>query len=55
MSQIPALGTFRIDPLAMLRYGILDLRAFFDSDLRCLRHYDFAALDAPTVHGGLGA
>ncbi|SFD06306.1 phenylalanine--tRNA ligase subunit alpha [Tropicimonas isoalkanivorans] len=42
-----------IDRLAMLKYGIPDLRAFFDSDLRWLRHYGFAALDVPTVHGGL--
>ena len=43
-----------IDRLAMLKYGIPDLRAFFDSDLRWLRHYGFAALDVPTLHGGLG-
>ena len=42
-----------IDRLAMLKYGIPDLRAFFDSDLRWLRHYGFAALDAPTLHAGL--
>ncbi|MEP2532988.1 phenylalanine--tRNA ligase subunit alpha [Shimia sp.] len=42
-----------IDRLAMLKYGIPDLRAFFDSDLRWLRHYGFAALDQPTLHGGL--
>ncbi|MGC9368476.1 MAG: phenylalanine--tRNA ligase subunit alpha [Paracoccaceae bacterium] len=42
-----------IDRLAMLKYGIPDLRAFFDSDLRWLRHYGFAALDVPTLHGGL--
>ena len=42
-----------IDRLAMLKYGIPDLRAFFDSDLRWLRHYGFAALDMPTVSGGL--
>ncbi|WP_116132437.1 phenylalanine--tRNA ligase subunit alpha [Tropicimonas sp. IMCC34043] len=42
-----------IDRIAMLKYGIPDLRAFFDSDLRWLRHYGFAALDVPTVHGGL--
>ncbi len=42
-----------IDRIAMLKYGIPDLRAFFDSDLRWLRHYGFAALDMPTVHGGL--
>ena len=42
-----------IDRIAMLKYGIPDLRAFFDSDLRWLRHYGFAALDVPTVRGGL--
>lgn len=42
-----------IDRLAMLKYGIPDLRAFFDSDLRWLRHYGFAALDQPTLRGGL--
>ncbi|SEL36597.1 phenylalanyl-tRNA synthetase, alpha subunit [Roseovarius azorensis] len=42
-----------IDRIAMLKYGIPDLRAFFDSDLRWLRHYGFTALDVPTLHGGL--
>ena len=42
-----------IDRIAMLKYGIPDLRAFFDSDLRWLRHYGFGALDMPTLHGGL--
>ncbi|MGR3825585.1 MAG: phenylalanine--tRNA ligase subunit alpha [Salipiger marinus] len=42
-----------IDRIAMLKYGIPDLRAFFESDLRWLRHYGFAALDMPTLHGGL--
>ncbi len=42
-----------IDRIAMLKYGIPDLRAFFESDLRWLRHYGFAALDLPTVFGGL--
>ena len=42
-----------IDRLAMLKYGIPDLRSFFDSDLRWLRHYGFAALDQPTIRGGL--
>ncbi len=41
-----------IDRIAMLKYGIPDLRAFFDSDLRWLRHYGFGALDVPTLHGG---
>jgi phenylalanyl-tRNA synthetase alpha chain len=42
-----------IDRMAMLKYGIPDLRAFFDSDLRWLRHYGFRSLDVPTLHGGL--
>lgn len=42
-----------IDRIAMLKYGIPDLRAFFDSDLRWLRHYGFSALDQPNLHGGL--
>ena len=42
-----------IDRIAMLKYGIPDLRAFFESDLRWLRHYGFAAGDVPSVAGGL--
>ncbi|MCJ9429810.1 phenylalanine--tRNA ligase subunit alpha [Kordiimonas marina] len=42
-----------IDRLAMLKYGMNDLRAFFDADLRWLKHYGFAALDLPTIAGGL--
>ncbi len=42
-----------IDRLAMLKYGIPDLRAFFESDLRWLRHYGFVPLEVPTLHGGL--
>lgn len=42
-----------IDRLAMLKYGIPDLRAFFESDLRWLRHYGFGALEVPTLAGGL--
>ncbi|MEO1468657.1 MAG: phenylalanine--tRNA ligase subunit alpha [Pseudomonadota bacterium] len=42
-----------IDRVAMLKYGIPDLRAFFESDLRWLRHYGFAALDQPALHAGL--
>ena len=42
-----------IDRIAMLKYGIPDLRAFFESDLRWLRHYGFAALDRPDLAGGL--
>jgi len=42
-----------IERMAMLKYGIPDLRTFFESDLRWLRHYGFAALDVPTLAGGL--
>lgn len=42
-----------IDRLAMLKYGMSDLRAFFDADLRWLKHYGFRALDLPTLAGGL--
>ena len=46
---------FGIDRLAMLKYGMDDLRAFFDADLRWLKHYGFRALDVPTLSGGVGA
>ena len=42
-----------VDRVAMLKYGIPDLRTFFEADLRWLRHYGFSALDVPTTHGGL--
>jgi phenylalanyl-tRNA synthetase alpha chain len=42
-----------LDRLAMLKYGIPDLRAFFEADLRWLRHYGFKALNVPTLPGGL--
>jgi phenylalanyl-tRNA synthetase alpha chain len=42
-----------LDRLAMLKYGIPDIRPFFESDLRWLRHFGFAALDVPTLDGGL--
>ncbi len=41
-----------IDRLAMLKYGIPDLRAFFDSDLRWLRHFGFGAGQVPTRYAG---
>ncbi|CAM3109708.1 Phenylalanine--tRNA ligase alpha subunit [Sphingomonas antarctica] len=44
-----------VDRLAMLKYGMDDLRAFFDGDLRWLRHYGFAALDVPTLSRGISA
>ena len=42
-----------LDRLAMLKYGIPDIRPFFESDVRWLRHFGFAALDVPTLDGGL--
>jgi phenylalanyl-tRNA synthetase alpha chain len=42
-----------VERLAMLKYGIPDLRTFFESDLRWLKHYGFAALDVPSLTGGL--
>jgi len=42
-----------IDRLAMLKYGMPDLRAFFDADVRWLKHYGFRPLDIPTLFGGL--
>ena len=44
-----------VDRLAMLKYGMDDLRAFFDGDVRWLRHYGFSAFDQPTMSGGVGA
>jgi phenylalanyl-tRNA synthetase alpha chain len=42
-----------IDRLAMLKYGMNDLRAFFDGDVRWLKHHGFSALDVPTIAGGV--
>lgn len=42
-----------IDRIAMLKYGMPDLRAFFDADVRWLDHYGFRPLDIPTLFGGL--
>jgi phenylalanyl-tRNA synthetase alpha chain len=42
-----------IDRMGMLKYGVPDIRSFFESDLRWLRHYGFAALDIPSLDGGL--
>ena len=44
-----------IDRLAMLKYGMNDLRAFFDADKRWLDHYGFKAFDMPTLFGGLSS
>ena len=43
-----------IERAAMLKYGIPDLRTFYDSDLRWLRHYGFQPLDLPSIATGLG-
>ncbi|MPZ58297.1 MAG: phenylalanine--tRNA ligase subunit alpha [Rhizobiales bacterium] len=42
-----------IDRIAMLKYGMSDLRAFFEADVRWLSHYGFRPLDFPTLAGGL--
>ena len=42
-----------IERIAMLKYGIPDLRTFYDSDLRWMRHYGFLPFDAPSIHAGL--
>jgi phenylalanyl-tRNA synthetase alpha chain len=44
-----------IDRIAMLKYGMPDLRNFFEADLRWLAHYGFRPLDLPTLAGGLSA
>ncbi len=44
---------FGLDRMAMLKYGMPDIRGFFEADLRWLKHYGFAALDMPTLDGGL--
>jgi len=44
-----------IDRIAMLKYGMPDLRDFFDGDLRWIDHYGFKPLDVPTLAGGLSA
>ncbi len=41
-----------LDRIAMLKYGIPDLRDMFAADLRWMRHYGFNALDLPTISGG---
>ena len=43
-----------IERIAMLKYGIPDLRTFFEPDLRWLRHYGFSALDIPSMVAGAG-
>ena len=42
-----------LERLTMLKYGIPDLRPFYDSDLRWLKHYGFIPVDTPSLHSGL--
>ncbi len=42
-----------LDRIAMLKYGLPDLRDLFDADLRWIQHYGFRPLDWPTLAGGL--
>ena len=44
-----------IDRIAMLKYGMPDLRPFFEADVRWLAHYGFRPLDFPTLAGGLSS
>ncbi len=44
-----------LDRIAMLKYGMPDLRNFFDADVRWMTHYGFRPLDMPTLFGGLSA
>jgi phenylalanyl-tRNA synthetase alpha chain len=44
-----------LDRIAMLKYGIPDLRDMFSADLRWLKHYGFLPLDIPTLAGGLSS
>ncbi|MHA1158723.1 MAG: phenylalanine--tRNA ligase subunit alpha [Alphaproteobacteria bacterium] len=44
-----------IDRIAMLKYGMPDLRAFFDADIRWLNHYGFRPLDMPSLLAGLSS
>ena len=44
-----------IDRIAMLKYGMPDLRAFFAADLRWLKHYGFSVLDVPTLARGMSS
>jgi phenylalanyl-tRNA synthetase alpha chain len=42
-----------IERIAMLKYGIPDLRTFFEADTRWLKHYGFSFLDQPSLGLGL--
>ncbi len=43
-----------VERVTMLKHGIADLRPFYESDLRWLRHYGFSALAAASLHEGIG-
>ena len=42
-----------LERFAMLKYGIQDLRQFYEGDYRWLNHYNFAVLDIPNLISGL--
>lgn len=42
-----------VDRLAMLKYGVPDLRPMFEADVRWLAHYGFSAFAAPNPASGL--
>ncbi|MGL5447190.1 MAG: phenylalanine--tRNA ligase subunit alpha [Rhabdaerophilum sp.] len=42
-----------IDRIAMLKYGMPDLRPFFEADIRWLKHFGFRPLDLPSLAAGL--
>ena len=44
-----------IDRIAGLKYGMPDLRSYFDGDIRWLKHYGFSAFDVPSRAGGLSS
>ena len=48
-------GFMGIDRIAMLKYGMPDLRPFFEADVRWLSHYGFRPLDLPSLAGGLSS
>ena len=41
-----------LERVAMLKYGIPDLRPFFDSDLRWMKHYGFFPFEQTSIHQG---
>ena len=43
-----------LERMAMLKYGVPDLRSFYESDLRWLRHYGFVSIEETSLHSGLG-